>query len=264
MNPKTPVISFEASVPEAIDYLKNHAEGFAIVQASAERFHGVVTEASMMRMFLRFQSQPDKDAVILYRDLFEPAQLIQEDEFFPELVKKIVTAVGSRVFVINRAGALAGYITAKDILPYFSQTPPSAAAEAKPMEHLRSDLYLFETFFAKSPFMMHSVNKEGHIRMANEMLHSVLGYEYGELIGKTIFDLYPKEAHAQAAAGIKTIFSKGFHQVVRGKMVNKAGEAIEVELVSRALTNQLNEIVGTMTVSRPFDMNYLLTKMSHL
>ncbi len=256
MNRVTPVLQFSATVPEAIEFFKNHREGFAIVQATADRFHGVLTESALMRMFMRYQSHPEKETLILHRDLLEPAQLTHEDEMFPEIVKKIVTAVGSRVFVINSQGAVTGYITAKDILPYFSSTGPLAGQ--KPLENLRSDLYLYETFFAKSPFMMHSVNREGQIQMANEMLHKLLGYDYGELLNKTIFDIYPKEAHAKASAGIKTIFSKGWHQVVQGQMIGKTGKAVEVELVSRALSNQLQEVIGTMTVSRPLNMKDLL------
>lgn len=256
MNRVTPVLQFSSTVPEAIEFFKGHREGFAIVQATADRFHGVITEAQLMRIFMRYQTHPEKDSLILHRDLFEPAQLTHEDEMFPEIVKKIVTAVGSRVFVINSAGSVTGYITSKDILPYFSSSGPSVGG--KPIDNLRSDLYLYETFFAKSPFMMHSVNKEGQIQMANEMLHKLLGYEYGELLNKTIFDIYPKEAHTKAAAGIKTIFSKGWHQVVEGQMITKEGTEVGVELVSRALTNQLQEVIGTMTVSRPLNMKDLL------
>lgn len=264
MHRQTPVLSFDTTIPEAIEFLKNCNEGFAAVQASPERLHGVLTEAPLMQIFLRYQAQPARETLIEHRDLFEPAQLTHEDEYLPEIVKKVVTAVGHRVFVINRAGEVVGYITAKDVLPYFSPKGPEIAGDKKPMENWKSDLYLFETFFSKSPFMMHSVNKDGVIQMANEILHTVLGYEYGELIGKTIFDLYPESAHTKAEAGIKTIFSKGYHKVVNGKMVHKKGKAIDVELVSRALTNQFSETIGTMTVSRPIDMKYLLECLPNL
>ncbi|PWU17602.1 MAG: hypothetical protein C5B49_08550 [Bdellovibrio sp.] len=260
MKRSTPILSYSATVPEAIEYMRNHQEGFAIVQASPNRFQGVLTEAQLMRIFLRYQTKPDRDTVILHRDLFEPAQLTHEDENFPEIVKKLVSAVGSRLFVINAQGAVVGHVTAKDVLPYFSSKGP-APADAQPMENLRSDLYLYETFFSKSPFMMHSANREGRIIMANEMLHSVLGYEYGQLLGKTIFEIYPKSSHAQASAGLKTIFTQGYHKVVQGEMLTKEGRAIGVELVSRSLSNQFQAVIGTMTVSRPLDMKLLLESL---
>lgn len=259
MNRETPRVAFDISVVDAIEYLKRRPEGFAIVQAAPDRLQGVLTEAGMMRAFLRFQATQDKESLIFFRDVFEPAQLVHEDELFPEIMKKILTAVGSRVFVINASGATVGYITSKDILPYFSRSAAAKNNDSKPLESLRSDLYLYETFFAKSPFMMHSIGRDGKIQMANEVLHAVLKYDYGELIGKTIFDLYPKSAHAQAAEGLERIISQGYHQVVRGTMLSKSATEIDVELVSRALLNQKGEAIGTMTVSRPFDMKYLLS-----
>ena len=261
MSAATPVLNFDATVRDAIDYMRKAASGFAAVKASSDRFQGVVTEAGLVRIYLRHQLQQDKETLILYRDLFEPMQLIHEDEVFPDVVKKILTAVGQRVFVINSKSDVIGYITTKDILPYFN--PDLKASTPEKNEILKSDLYLYESFFEKSPFMMHSVNKDGVIQMANEILHSVLKYPFGELIGKTIFELYPKEVHEMAKAGLKTIFSKGFHQVVTSQMLAKNGELISVELVSRVLTNQFHDPVGTMTVARPLDMKVLLNQLTN-
>lgn len=257
MNLSTPVLSFDATVAEAIEFMRKNSAGFVAVRANQERFQGVLTEGGLARVYLRYQLQPDKEALILYRDLLEPMQLIHENEVFPEVVKKLLTAVGHRIFVINDGGLVVGYITAKDILPYF--TAGAGKDKAKDQtESLKSDLYMYESFFDKSPFMMHSVNKEGVIQMANEMLHSVLEFPYGELIGKTIFDLYPKEAHKFAEEGLKTILSQGYHQVVKSSMLTKTGKSVDVELVSRVLTNQFQEPIGTMTVARPLEMAVVL------
>jgi PAS domain S-box-containing protein len=268
MKSKTPVIPFDASVTDAISYLKKDGEGFAIVQASSDRFQGVLTEAILVRIFLRYQAHPENEALVLYRDLLEPAQLTHENEFLPEIVKKVVTSVGNRVFVIDDRGHVKGYITAKDILPYFTPEEKKQRAKKTPVdqevENLSSDLYLFETFFAKSPFMMHSVDREGKIQMANEMLHVVLGYSFGELVGKTIFDLYPKDVHAKAEASLKSILESGYHKVVQSHMVHKNKKKILVEVVSKALTNQFQDRIGTMTVSRPVDMKYMLECLPEL
>lgn len=262
MHRGTPVLSFETKVPEAIEYFRKHPTSFVAISADIDRYHGVLTEAGLMRIYLRYKSNPAKDSLILYRDLLEPTQLIHENETFPDIVKKLVTAVGNRIFVINDKGAVIGYITAKDILPFFTEGQ-SEKQFIETTRSLQSDLYLFESFFTKSPFMMHSVNHHGVIQMANEMLHAVLGYEYGELIGKTIFDIYPEENHKKAEAGIKQIFDKGYHKVIQAQMIDKKGKRIDVELVSRALTDQDDKPIGTITVSRPLDMNYLLGCLPH-
>src|SRR6218665_2831594 len=120
MNRQTPVLQFSTTVPEAIEYLKTGSRGFAIVRASEDRFHGVLTEGQLMRIFLRYQQDTSRESLILHRDLFEPAQLVHENEYFPEIVRKLVTAASNRVFVIDNASKVVGFITAKDILPYFS------------------------------------------------------------------------------------------------------------------------------------------------
>ncbi|PIS10143.1 MAG: hypothetical protein COT73_10985 [Bdellovibrio sp. CG10_big_fil_rev_8_21_14_0_10_47_8] len=260
MNKVIPALSFDSTVLQAVEFFKTHPQNFAIVSASRDRLHGVLTEGNLMQVYLRYQNQPAKDSLIFYRDYFEPAQLVQGAEPFPEVVKKVMTAVGNRVFVIDPKGDMVGIITAKDILPYFSEELGKKSGEAFRVaaDELKSQLYLYQSFFSKSPFMMHSVNHDGFIQMANEILHAVLGYEYGQLIGKTIFDLYPQESHRKAEAGIKTIFNQGYHEVVQSEMMHKSGHKVSVELISRALVDQYNNPVGTMTVSRPKDMKILL------
>jgi len=268
MDRNTPAISFDASVESAVDFFRSHSGGFALVQAASDRIQGVLTEAGLVRISLKHQSDPLKNHLVLFREVFEPVQLCLETEEFPEIVKKILSAVGQRVFVINPAGGVTGYITARMILPYLASTRAREEGREEgqkfPTESIKKDLFFFESFFTKSPFMMHSVNRDGIIQMANEMIHLVLGYTYGDLIGKTIHDLYPPSSHKQAEMGIKTIFSEGFHKVVRSEMVAKDGHRVAVELVSRALTDQHSNPIGTMTISRPMDMQFLVELMPEL
>jgi PAS domain S-box-containing protein len=257
MNTGTPVLAFDKTIEEAIQFLQTHPTNFVAISASEDRLHGVVTEACLMKIFLRYQANPERQSLIFYRDLFEPAQLIHQGEPLTEVVKKIGTAVGNRIFVINDQGHMVGYITAKDVLPIFT-------SGKTPTPKIDSQLYLYESFFSKSPFMMHSANSEGVIQMANEMLHAVLGFNYGELIGKTIFDLYSKDHHKKAEAGLQAVLDKGYHKVIQSQMVHKNGGLINVELVSRALVDQKNQPIGTITVSRPQDMEYLLRVLPNL
>lgn len=261
MNPVTPALSFDSTVQEAIHFFETHPYQFAAVSASQDRLNGVLTEGNLVRIYLRYQTQPAKQALIFYRDCFEPTQLMLETEPVHEVIKKVMTSVGNRVFVIDAASKVIGHITAKDILPYLSGSKDAKPASGDSFEQLRSQLYLYESFFSKSPFMMHSVNSQGIIQMANEMLHHVLGYEYGELVGKTIYDLYPKQNHEKAQAGIKTILTTGFHEVIRAEMVHRDGAIIPIELASRALEDSWKNPIGTITVSRPLEMKLLLNSL---
>lgn len=248
MNENTPTLSFDATVLDAVQFFRQHKCAFALVQASSDRVQGVLTEASLVKAYIRFQSQKTKELIILYRDCLEPLQMIQKHEDFSETVRKVMTAVGHRVFVIDDQGKVIGFITVADILPNL--------VGDKKWSHPHLNLY--ESFFTKSPFMMHSISTDGHIQMANEILHAVLGYEYGQLIGKTIFDLYPKEYHEKAREGLKTILNDGYHKTVRSQMVHKDGHLIDVELVSKILSDDNKNRLGTITVSRPIDMDYLI------
>lgn len=258
MSPITPALSFDSTVADAIRFFEVQTQHFAVVSASPDRIQGILTEGNLVRIYLRYQAQPSKEALIFYRDCFEPAQLILESEPFAEVVKKIMTSVGNRVFVINSQGQLVGHITSKHVLPFLAGKKEVKPLQGEAFDELKSQLYLYENFFSKSPLMMHSVNPQGFIQMANEILHSILGYSYGELIGKTIFDLYSQSAHEKAQQGIQTILDQGYHGVIKSEMVHKDGSLIPVELASRALQDPWKNPIGTITVSRPLNMELLL------
>ena len=262
MTPQKESLSFDTHVLEAISYLKEHRCSFVPVAASSDRWQGILTEGVMVRIFLKFQTNPEKDLLIFYRDFLEPIQLIHETETFPDVIKKVMTSVGNRVFVIDDASHVIGCITARDVLPYFVEGNRAGRQDVDPMmtinDQLRSELYLYESFFSKCPFLMHSVNRNGEIQMANHTLHALLGYEYGELVGKTIFDLYPKENHEKARNGLQAIFSQKAYQFVQTQMLHKDGSLVGVEMVSRPLEDQNKKALGTITVSRPQEMERLL------
>ena len=219
-----------------------------------------------MRIYLRYRSQPAKDSIILYRSFFENAQLIHENETYPDIMKKIVTSEHNRVFVINSESSVVGYISVKDLLPYLPVEGPTRLPKTTtlPDAETTSDLYLYETFFSQSPFLMHSVNREGVIRMANSILHRVLGYSEGELINKSVYEIYPKEVMDLVRESLVQIIDERNYKVVKGKMVQKTGTAIDVEMVSRALLNEAGQVIGTVTVTRPLDMAFLLGCMPQI
>jgi PAS domain S-box-containing protein len=106
--------------------------------------------------------------------------------------------------------------------------------------------------------MMHSVDKEGRIIMANAKIHRVLGYEDGELVGMTIFDLYAKSCHHEALSGLKKIQEAGVHNSIYSTMMTKRGAKIRVDIVSSALLGLHKEFLGTISVSRIVDSELLL------
>ncbi|MCS6837412.1 MAG: PAS domain S-box protein [Bdellovibrionaceae bacterium] len=231
--------------------------GFFVV-GDEERCHGIVTEAIFMQIFLKSKKTPEKKHLILYQSFFNPIQFAQENENLNNLLQKLLVSIGHLVIIINDDQKITGFVTFRDIMPYFVGESSTIIYAKEPQFNLETDLYYYEDFFEKAPFMMHSVNHEGIIQMGNEILHKVLGYPYPELIGKHIKDLYSPDNLAEAEKGIMQIFSEGYHSIVTTKMRRKNGSYVEVELISRALTNSHGRVVGTMTISRPIKIPILI------
>lgn len=254
MRTNLPLLAYDSLV-EDLFKSSNYNLGFWIV-GEASRVHGIISEASLLKIFLKNQLHPERQSLILFRDAFEPIQFIQEEEPIGEVLKKVLIAVGNRALVLNNKHEVKGFITIQDLLPHF--LGDRKVNPALPKSDWESDLYYYENFFDKAPFMMHSVNAEGHIQMANEMLHSVLGYTYPDLVGMHFLQLYTPENWSKAQKGVKVIFKEGFHQVVNSSMMTKDKQKIDVELASRALHSTQGHPIGTVTVSRPLDMQVLI------
>lgn len=254
MRTEVPFLKYDLSTAELFKHSLQPL-GFWVV-GEGSRVHGMVTEASLLKIFLKNQLHPERQSLILFREAFEPVQFIQEEEPIGEVLKKVLVAIGNRVLVLNNKQVVTGFITIQDLLPHFLGERKSETFHVK--SDWESDLYFYENFFDKAPFMMHSVNAEGSIQMANEMLHSVLGYSYPELVGMHFLQLYTPDNWNKAQKGVEVIFKSGFHQVVKSCMLTKNKQKIEVELASRALHNTKGQPIGTVTVSRPLDMQVLI------
>ena len=258
MHAPVPFFEYDTSLSELFDKLSHLPQGFAVVGQS-QKAHGVIHEGTLLQIFLKHKQTPKYNTLIHYRSFFDPIQFVQQEESLESILKKVLTSVGNRIFVINSDTEIVGYITAKDVLPQFLGAREQSYDEtAKKWE---TDFYFYENFFDKAPFMMHSVNSQGQIQMANEMLHRVLGYDYPQLIQRHLSDLYTSENWQKAQKGVKVIFKEGFHKVVKSAMVTKSGQSIDVELASRGLLNTGGQVVGTVTVSRPLDMNVLIQSL---
>src|SRR4051794_17099036 len=100
----------------------------------------------------------------------------------------------------------------------------------KELHDTRRMLSDYQTMFQDAPYLMHSVDMAGKIVQANRMIHYVLGYEQGELIGKSIKSIYPPENHKKALEGIETVRTLGFHPLVNAVMVKKDGDFIRIDI----------------------------------
>ena len=258
MQSPVPYISNQATIEEVFQRTDLTQQGFLVV-GDRQRAHGLLQEASLIRIYLKSKQQPERSQLMAYRQEFSPIQYAHQEETFGDILKKVLTAIGHQVLVLDERQQIKGYISLKHLLPHL--IGERERVSKKTQESWESDLYFYESFFDKAPFMMHSVNAEGRIQMANEMLHIVLGYAYPDLVGQHFLQLYTPENWLPAEKGVKLILKEGFHQVVRSQMQTKDKKSIEVELASRALHNIRGQSIGTVTVSRPLDMNVLIQSL---
>ena len=112
--------------------------------------------------------------------------------------------------------------------------------------------------------VLQSVGPNGGIILANEKRHEALGYEPGELLSKTIFDLYPPSVHKEAAAGLKKVMADGRHNLTYSSMVKKDGGIIRVDLASTSLRDENRPFLGTFPVSRQYGSDARLRSLHGL
>ena len=61
MHKGSPALSFDTTIDEAIQFMRKNLYGFVAVLADNDRINGVLTEGNLMRIYLRYQTQKDKE-----------------------------------------------------------------------------------------------------------------------------------------------------------------------------------------------------------
>lgn len=246
---------------------------YAPVVTPTKEVLGLFSEMGLVKAALKQYLEPEQyDKVYHHKDLFNQAVFVPETATLDDVVKAITKADSNRVLVQNKQGLLVGIIAPKDILALVSgqtrqslslkseleKTRTEASTLNNKLETLEETLKRYRNIFEDSPYMMHSVNAEGRIILANKQIHQRLGYEQGELIGKSLADIYPKTVLHEAMQGLEQIKEKGVHHLTYTTMVRKNGEKIRIDIASSSLRNSKGEFLGTISISREVDAEELL------
>lgn len=273
MTPHPHTVQSGAELAEVVRWFFDNGHASAPVVTPTGEVLGLMTEISLLRAYVRLHLQPSRnEKVAHHKELLSKAVFVDEDAPLADVLKTLVSSPISRVLVINKQKVLVGIISPRDILAYLvgqqRQTfnlhdeLDKAKKQVEELSHQLSDvksiLKTYEGVYFDNPTMMHSVDADGVIIMANRKAHLVLGYDDEELIGKSIYDIYAKSYHHEAIQGLATIMDKGLHHVTYSTMVTKQGKKIRVELSSSALRDSRGNFVGTITVSRQVDSETLL------
>jgi PAS domain S-box-containing protein len=234
---------------------------------------GILTELDLVKGILRHHVELNRHARIMdHLDLLEKAISVSEDATVTVVIQSIVKATAHRVVVVDKSQRIIGIISPKDVLKIvMGETLNSPSLQDQLREarekiemltrhvtDLSKDRAQYEKLFLESPYMIHSADWEGKIVMANKKIHDVLGYSPRELIGKTIFDIYPPTLHKEARLGLQSIMDSGYHRLTYSTMLKKDGEPVRVDLASSAVKSDSGSFLSTITISRLVDSDALL------
>ena len=107
----------------------------------------------------------------------------------------------------------------------------------------------YRTLYDEAPDMMYSVDSEGRIILFNDAFRRELGYEEGELFGKSLFDLVAPELKPTCTAKFEKLRAKGTYEGDL-TLVAKDGRRIPVHVKSRAVYDSEGRFVMSDAIMR--------------
>jgi PAS domain S-box-containing protein len=233
---------------------------------------GVLTDFQLLRFLLRAKGEASELQLHLYHDELDPVVTIAQDETIVNAFRLMIQSPNHRIYAVDGM-KLTGALSPKDLLLYMAGVKENSGQVVDDIVHKQIESILrelhdtrrmlsdYQTMFHDAPYLMHSVDMNGTIIAANRMLHFVLGYEDGELIGKSMKMLYPPENHKKAMKGLDTVKALGFHPLINVVMVKKDGDVVRADIATTLKKDLKGGPEGTITVGRLSDsyrmLNYL-------
>ncbi len=258
------------TLEETAQFFASHKLTTLPVVCKNDEILGVISDFQLLRFLLRARQEGKKEQTLFdIKEELDPVVTIHEDDTIVNAFRMMLQSPNHRIY-ITHANKLCGALSPKDLLLYMagvknvdSKTTDNVVmkqleAIIKELNDTRRQLTDYQAMFHDSPYLMHSVDKTGKIINANRMIHYVLGYEDGELIGKTLRQLYPPENYKRAMQGVETVFSLGFHPLVNVVMLKKNGDVIRIDVASTLKKDDKGNPEGTITVGRMSDSYRML------
>lgn len=277
MTTKPTVLQSGADITEALKLFSEHEFHYIPVVTPLHEVLGLLSDFALSKACLINYMDPHKaNKVISHKALFVDASYVEEDDSLETVMREMSKAPSHRLLVVNKQSKLVGVISPKDILRLLAgaaqrnvdlrdelrKTQDEATKLSDKVETLQNSLNLYQNLFENSPNMMHSVDSDGKILMANEKIHKVLGYEIGELVGQSLSTLYPKTVLHEALSGLAEIKEHGYHHATYTTMQRKNGDKIRIDITSSALRNHKGDFVGTISIPRQVDAEELLRALN--
>ncbi len=254
---------------DAAQFMTSHKLTTVPVVSKAGDVVGVLTDFHLLRALLRARSEASIKTLADVKDELDPVVTIHEDDSIVTAFRMMIQSPNHRIYALHN-DKLTGAVSPKDLLLYMAGVKNKTEAVMDSMVQKQIETILkelhdtrrllsdYQQMFQDSPYLMHSVDLNGKIIAANRMIHFVLGYEDGELIGRSLRQLYPPENFRKAMEGIDTVQKLGFHPLVNVTMVKKDGDLIRVDVASTLRKDDKGNGEGTITVGRLSDSYRML------
>lgn len=126
-----------------------------------------------------------------------------------------------------------------DLMAAFANQIGVALENAALFERLRRSEERYMDLFEHSPDMYHIVNRHGIIVSCNQTEADRLGYRKDDLVGQSIYKLYPPDYHEEARKHIDQVFARGLEVTgVEEQIVDSKGELIDVSVSTSILYDE--------------------------
>lgn len=273
---KRPMILYSSdTLKAAVEAFNKYKVSSAPVVTPDHEILGILTETALLELFLA-NSERGADQVQLdkFRSHLFSAQCVYDQDQVTEVIKKIRKSSSGRVLVLDSQKHIVGVVSPKDIFQLLRGEARSAEPMYEELTRVKSRLdqtttqmdrtskrlNRLEEIINGSAYMMHSLDRDGNVILANRRIHDVLGYDYGELVGKTLEDLYGKE-HCLVAKSQLARLAEGKEQdVIYSSFKRKDGSSVRVEIISSVVKDRDGNFTATSSMSRIMDSdNFIKT-----
>jgi PAS domain S-box-containing protein len=258
------------TLEDAAQFFASHKLTTAPLVSRVGDIIGVLSDFQLLRLLLKARQETKKGVSLgEYKDDLDPVVTVHEDDSIVTAFRLMIQSHNHRIYAVH-GEKLTGALSPKDLLLYMAGIKNHSeqvldAVVQRQIETILKELYEtrrllsgYQQMFQDSPYLMHSVDMQGKVLNANRMIHYVLGYEDGELIGKSLRQLYPPENYKEAMEGLERVKVLGFHPLVNVVMMKKNGEVVRVDVASSLKLDDKGNPEGTITVGRLSDSHRML------
>lgn len=248
MGPLATPLTTDMTLEDAEKTLRRRRLFVAPVATPGGNIVACLNDFQLLKCFVKRSQNPQLTVLGNFLTDMETVILVKEEQLITEAFRHMIEASSHRIFVTDKAGALVGSVSPMDMMPFMRGEANDPSRRGLSKEDLGSENGFYYRFFMDAPILMYSLDFEGMIVAANRMLHLVLGYNEGTLIGRTMRDLYPEQSHQDVINGLAKIQNEGYHHPVNVLLTRKDSKLVKADLMTMLRHNDKGVPTGTLTV----------------